>query len=117
MTTALVYVGQVGQREAALVALALLIICLVSWFVIENCLVDSYARYIWTPYLVIIWASNGIRAKKMDDPEVPQDVKDFVFAILIIGFITVGVRLVLVIFKMVRKPITKVSAFCDFIIQ
>jgi len=114
LTTALVYYGEVDQREAALAALSLLVIFHCTWFVIENFLVDFYARYILTPYLVVIWASNGIRAKKMDDPTVPQDVKDFVLAILIIAILTFVVRLSLVIYRVVKKPLTKMSTVSDF---
>ena len=71
-------------------------------------------RYILTPYLVVIWASNGIRARKMDDPNVPQDVKDFVLAILVIAVITFVVRLVIVIYRGVKKPLTKMSTVSDF---
>jgi len=85
-----------------------------TWFVIENFVVDFYARYILTPYLVVIWASNGIRARKMDDPNVPQDVKDFVLAILVIAVITFVVRLVIVIYRGVKKPLTKMSTVSDF---
>jgi len=109
LTSALVYAGQVDQREAALAALSLLVIFHCTWFVVENFVVDFYARYILTPYLVVIWASNGIRAKKMDDPDVPQDVKNFVLAILIIGTLTFVVRLSLVIYRMVKKPLTRMS--------
>merc|ERR1712106_76084 len=105
LTSALVYAGQVDQREAALAALSLLVIFHCTWFVVENFVVDFYARYILTPYLVVIWASNGIRAKKMDDPDVPQDVKNFVLAILIIGTLPFVVRLSLVLYRMVKKPL------------
>jgi len=114
LTTALVYVGQVDQREAALAALALLVIFHCTWFVLENFVLDKYARYILTPYLVVIWASNGIRAEKSADPEVPQDVKDFVLAILIIATLTLVVRLSLVTYRMVRKPLTKMSTVTEF---
>jgi len=114
LTTALVYAGEVDQREASLAALSLLVIFHCTWFVIENCLVDFYARYLLTPYLVVIWASNGIRAKKMDDPDVPQDIKDFVFAILIIAILTFLVRLSLVIYRIVKKPLTKMSTVSEF---
>ena len=50
----------------------------------------------------------------MDDPDVPQDVKNFVLAILIIGTLTFVVRLSLVIYRMVKKPLTKMSAVSDF---
>jgi len=114
LTTALVYAGEVDQRGACLAALSLLVIFHCTWFVIENFVVDFYARYILTPYLVVIWASNGIRAKKMDDSNVPQDVKDFVLAILVIAVITFVVRLVIVIYRGVKKPLTKMSTVSDF---
>jgi len=114
LTTALVYAGQVDPREAALAALSLLVIIHCTWFVIENWLVDFYARYLLTPYLVVIWAANGIRVKKMDDPNVPQDVKDFVLAILIIAVLTFMVRLSLVIYRIVKKPLTKMSTVSEF---
>eukprot|EP00091_Calanus_sinicus_P021429 TRINITY_DN6350_c0_g1_i3.p1 TRINITY_DN6350_c0_g1~~TRINITY_DN6350_c0_g1_i3.p1 ORF type:complete len:256 (+),score=54.57 TRINITY_DN6350_c0_g1_i3:169-936(+) len=49
LTTALVYAGEVDQREACLAALSLLVIFHCTWFVIENFVVDFYARYILTP--------------------------------------------------------------------
>lgn len=67
-----------------------------------------------TPYLVVIWASNGIRAKNMDDPNVPQDVKNYVVAILVIAIITLLVRLAIVIYRGVKKPLTKMSTVSDF---
>jgi len=114
MTTALVYAGEVDQREACLAALSLLVIFHCTWFVIENFVVDFYARYILTPYLVVIWASNGIRIKKMDDPLVPQDIKNYVLAILIIAILTFVARLALVIYRVIKKPITKMSTVSYF---
>ena len=46
LTAALVYVVGVDQRAACLVSLSLLVICHTSWFIIENFLVDKYARYV-----------------------------------------------------------------------
>jgi len=114
LTTALVYAGEVDQREACLAALSLLVIFHCTWFVIENFVVDFYARYILTPYLVVIWASNGIRIKKMDDPLVPQDIKNYVLAILIIAILTFVARLALVIYRVIKKPITKMSTVSYF---
>ena len=70
-----------------------------------------------TPYLVVIWASNGIRAKKMSDPDVPQDIKDYVMAILIIAVFTFLVRLCLVTYRCIKKPLTKMATVADFNIQ
>ena len=65
----------------------------------------SLDRFVLTPYLVIIWAVNAIRAKKMNDPEVPQEIKDFVLAILVIASLTFVVRIVLVIYRQIEKPL------------
>ena len=50
----------------------------------------------------------------MDDPNVPQDVKNYVLAILVIAVITFVVRLVIVIYRGVKKPLTKMSTVSDF---
>ena len=62
-----------------------------------------------TQYLVVIWAINGVRAKKMHDENVPQEIKDFVLAILIIAAITFVVRVAIVIYRYVKKPMNKMS--------
>ena len=64
-----------------------------------------FVRYVFTPYMVIIWGVNAIRAKKMDDPDVPQDIKDLILSILIIASLTLVVRLALVAYKMIKKPL------------
>lgn len=106
LNTAIVYAGGKGDpKVASLVALSLLVIIHITWFIIENFRVDFYARSILTPYLVVIWASNGIWQKKKDDPEVPQEIKQFVFAILIIASITFVVRVAIVTFRNFKKPL------------
>ena len=47
LTAALVYVGGVDQRAACLAFLSLLVICHTTWFIVENFLVDKYARCAW----------------------------------------------------------------------
>ena len=76
-------------------------------------------RYILTQYLVVIWAVNGIRSKintkKTDDEfeEVPKDVENFVLAILIIAVLTFLVRVGIVVFRVIRKPLTKMTTVSD----
>ena len=62
---------------------------------------------------MVIWAVNGVRAKKMNDSAVPQDIKDFIIAILVIAVLTFIVRLALVIYKCIRKPLNKMSTVTD----
>lgn len=105
LTTALVYPGQFDQTKSCLASLSLLVIFHCTWFCLENTVCDKYARYILTPYLVVIWASNGIRAKKMEDSQVPQEVKNYIVAILIIACITFVIRIALVIYREIRNPL------------
>jgi len=71
------------------------------------------SRYILTQYLVVIWAVNGVRAKKINDDNVPQDIKNFIIAILVIAVLTFLVRLGLVIYRYIRKPLNKMSTVTD----
>ena len=49
----------------------------------------------------------------MNDSAVPQDIKDFIIAILVIAVLTFIVRLALVIYKCIRKPLNKMSTVTD----
>lgn len=110
LNTAVVYAGNGGdQKVGSLVSLSLLVIIHVTYFIIENFRVDYYARYILTPYLVVIWASNGIWQKKKDDPAVPNDIKQFVLAIIIIASLTFLVRVVIVTYRYFKKPLKGVD--------
>ena len=69
-------------------------------------------RYILTQYLVVIWAANGVRSKIVDKEEgqdIPEDVENFVLAILIIAVITFLVRIGIVIYRVIKKPLTKMT--------
>lgn len=102
LTTALVYAGGLDQQACCIASLTLLVIFHVTWFALENFVFDRYVRYLLTPYLVVIWACNGIRAKKMTDPLVPSTIKNYVLAILIIAGCTFVIRLIVIIWRMFR---------------
>jgi len=113
-TTALVYPGGLGQEACCIVSLSLLVIFHVTWFVLENFVFDKYVRYILTPYLVVIWALNGIRSKKMTDPLVPESIKNYVLVIIIIAGFTFVLRLIVIVWRMFRKPLTKLNTVTSF---
>jgi len=102
LTTALVYAGGLDMEACCIASLSLLVIFHVTWFVLENFVFDKYVRYILTPYLVVIWALNGIRSKKMTDPLVPESIKNYVLAILIIAGLTFALRLIVIVWRMFR---------------
>lgn len=113
LNISLAYVGGIDMKAASLAALSLLVIFHTTWFITENFLLDRYARWILTPYLVVIWAANGIRAKKSSDPTVPHEVKDFVLAILVIACLTLVVRLILVTYRTIRENTRRVAGIIE----
>ena len=64
-----------------------------------------FFRYVFTPYMVIIWAVSNIRVKNMEDPAVPQEIKDYILSILILSSLTLVGRLALVAYRMIRQPL------------
>ena len=65
----------------------------------------SVARYVVTPYPVIIWALSAIRGNAVDDHHVPQDVGDFILSILIIFCLSLVARAVIVVYRLIRHPL------------
>jgi len=100
LTTALVYRGDTDMKATCLAALSLLIIFHVTWFILENFVFDKYVRWLLTPYMVVIWASNGVRVNIQErESTTPPEIKDFVLSILAIANLTLAVRLVSVFAK------------------
>jgi len=114
LTTALVYPGGLDQEACCIASLSLLVIIHVTWFALENFVFDRYVRYLLTPYLVVIWALNGIRSKKITDPLVPESIKNYVLVILIIAGCTFVIRIIVIIWRMFRKPLTKLNTVTSF---
>ena len=60
-------------------------------------------RWILVPYCVVIWAASAAYDKKKDDKVVPEGIKDYLLAIIIIACITLVARIALIIFRTFRK--------------
>jgi len=88
------------MKTGAYTGLSLLVIFHVCWFIIENFVFDSICRWILTPYCVVIWASSAVYDEKKGF--VPKGIEHFTLAIIIIGSITLAIRLGLVVFKTMK---------------
>jgi len=88
------------MKTGAYTGLSLLVIFHVCWFIIENFVFDSICRWILTPYCVVIWASSAVYDEKKGF--VPKGIENFTLAIIIIGSITLAIRLGLVVFKTMK---------------
>jgi len=59
--------------------------------------------------MVVIWASNGVRANINERTTTPQEIKDFVLAILAIANFTLAVRLASVFARTMSEHKRKVK--------
>lgn len=85
LTTAMHYSGSVAMLTSCLVSLSLLHMIALTWFLLSSLVFHRYTRYLYTPFLVVVWAAFGIWSKKSGDEAVPQEIKDFVLATIIVG--------------------------------
>jgi hypothetical protein len=110
-TIALIYAGDTDPKATCLGSLSLLVLFHVTWFILENCVFDKYVRFLLTPYLVVMWASNGIRAEiaSRPDEDTPHEIRSYVLSILIIASVTMALRLAIVIYRTIRQPEKRVS--------
>jgi len=109
MSVALVYGFDADMTKTCLTALSLLLIILVTWFIVENTALDKYVRYLLTPYLVVVWAVDGIKKNIAEKGDISERVEDFVTAIFVMSCIIFVVRFVLVINKSLSEIKQKVS--------
>jgi len=91
------------MKTSAYLSLSLLVVFHVTWFIVENFLADRTCRWILVPYCVVIWAASAAYDKKKDNEMVPEGIKDYLLAIIIIACITLVARIALIIFRSFRK--------------
>ncbi|CAJ1082134.1 uncharacterized protein LOC117829331 [Xyrichtys novacula] len=60
LTIVLVADAKMSNSDAALLALSLLTVILVVWFILENSVLDKHVRYILSIYPSVIWALTGV---------------------------------------------------------
>ena len=109
-TIVLQYFADVSGTDAATIGLAFLTVEAISYFVLENTVLDYFARYVFTVYPVIIWALSAVINAHWGVEDNERN-NIFTLVILILAIILFVVRIILlIIFKFVRpiKYLTKV---------
>jgi len=114
VTIALVYKGEMDMTTTCMASLSLLVLAHSVWFVLENTVLDKYVRFLLTPYLVVIWAVNGIRVAIQEKGDIPAKLESFVVIILVVAVITLVVRVVLVLYKCLRGERNEKSAYTSY---
>eukprot|EP00088_Acartia_fossae_P001246 TRINITY_DN10468_c0_g1_i2.p1 TRINITY_DN10468_c0_g1~~TRINITY_DN10468_c0_g1_i2.p1 ORF type:complete len:329 (-),score=59.10 TRINITY_DN10468_c0_g1_i2:273-1259(-) len=113
-THALVYGGGVDKKTASLTALSLLLIFHVTYYILDSMIFCKYIWFLVTPFMVVIWALNGIRAaivnRKEEGEDPDQQITDFVTGLLIVASISLGIQLLFrakMIYTAIRDPASK----------
>ncbi|XP_062841302.1 uncharacterized protein si:ch211-161h7.5 [Trichomycterus rosablanca] len=103
-TITLSYDAGMNKTDAATLALSLLLVAVIAWFVLENTLLDRHVRYILTIYPVIIVALSGGMTKNFD-ASAPALNSVFTAVLLAIACVLLVVKVCLVIWRHLKQPI------------
>ncbi|MEQ2288319.1 hypothetical protein AMECASPLE_021436 [Ameca splendens] len=66
LTIVLKYEANMSSADSATLSYSLLTVVLLAWFIVENFVLDKYLRYVFIPYVVVIWALTGNLDKNYD---------------------------------------------------
>lgn len=61
--------NRLDETTVGIVLLSILLLEEITWFLLENSILDRFVRYIFTIYPVLIWALAGILSKHLDDDD------------------------------------------------
>ncbi|RVE58815.1 hypothetical protein OJAV_G00197550 [Oryzias javanicus] len=100
----LVYDAGVSSTDASTIALSILTVVLVVWFILENSVLDKHVRLILSIYPVVIWALTGVYTKTYN-PAAPTRNNIFIVSLLGISCLLFVVRLLLVVWRQIKKPL------------
>ncbi|XP_004081121.1 uncharacterized protein LOC101165601 [Oryzias latipes] len=100
----LAYDSGVSSSDASTTSLSILTVVLVVWFILENSVLDKHVRFILSIYPVVIWALTGVYTKTYN-PAAPTRNNIFVVSLLGISCLLFAVRLLLVAWRQVKKPL------------
>jgi len=104
---ALRYVSEVSMKDTSNVSLSLLLVLSVLYFLFENTTLDKKLRFLFTPYLVLIWALTAIVTKEAGDFTILDQTKMFVASLLSISCVLAVLKIIMVIFRQKTDPIGK----------
>ena len=104
---ALQYDYDVSSSAAAVVALSIVLLEMISWFIAEVTILDRFVRYTLSVYPVAVWALAGIIANNYEEKEASSVLS--VVAICIAGCLLV-LRIILVIVYHLKKPLYLASS-------
>lgn len=101
------YFASASHATAATVALCILTVELLIYFVLENTLLDRYFRFIFIVYLVVIWALSAVISAHKDNTD---GRRNFIFTAVLLGIAVLifVIRIVLWVIFAFFRPLSKV---------
>ena len=102
-THCLVYRDNVEMQTAVNVNLSMLLVIAIGWAAIEMTFLDKFARYLVTPYLVVIWALSGILSKKYSDEKVSDVTKNFLIGLMAVAIMLLVVKIGTMVFRQKKR--------------
>lgn len=84
LTTVLSYFTQISKEDSATVGLTILLAVVVAYFILEVSIAETYLRYVFSVYPVLIWASIGVLVAHWNDSTEGMRNKIYTLIILVI---------------------------------
>jgi len=106
-TTALHYKDGVNMQTSVYVNLSMLLVIAVGYAMIEMVFLDTFTRFLVTPYLVAIWALAGTLSKKYPDSDVSDSTKTFLISLMAIAILLLFSKICVLIFRQIKRPFNR----------
>ncbi|MFT7813857.1 uncharacterized protein LOC108927977 isoform X2 [Arapaima gigas] len=98
------YSAGVSRTDAGTVGLSLLLIEVLTWFVLENFVLEKHLRYLLTVYPVVVVALSGNMTKRFD-PTSPERNSVFTAVLLALACVLLVGRILLVLMRHRKQPL------------
>jgi len=99
------YNNDVSPENSATIALSILLVLTVAYFILEVSVGERYLRYVFSAYPVFIWACIGILADHWDRDDEGSRNKIYVLAFLIISVVFMVIKIVVSILCAKFRPL------------
>lgn len=110
-----IWISRIYDRDAKSItdittaALTIVLVGIIVYFVCENFIFYSSMAYTFLPWFVLIFALSGVLSKNYNRKDIPSRNKSYSLALLIICSVLFCIRLVLFVFRYIKRKIPTVQ--------
>ena len=105
LAAAMEYSGGLNGTDAGTISLTLLLAAVLTYFILENTLLDRFLRYVFSVYPVIIWALSAVLVGQKDGASENARNYSYTIALLVITCILAVIRIVLFSLYTIFRPL------------